>query len=273
MSLGLAFLLGLIQGLTEFLPISSSGHLIVLPYLLGLDDFPHPLLFDVLLHGATLLAVALYFRRELKGLLKSLRRAPLNPEEDALEGQGRKILLLIPITLLPLPLVALGLGDWLEGMSQSPQWVGVFLGATGGLCWSVDAWAPRASKSWRAMGPWDALWVGLAQAMAALQGISRSGATIAAGLWRGLERDVAARFSFLISLPAIAGAILWEARHLESLSSLPWSACLLGMGTAFLSGYAALTLLFRVLRQGRFRLFAYYCWALGCLTLLRGWLG
>ncbi len=253
-----AILLGLLQGITEFLPVSSSGHLVLAQHLLGLDE--PEMLFDVALHIGTLVAVAAVFWRDLWSMLRGLWA------RDQEGRQGRRLLLLVVVGTVPAAVIGLLFKDLFESLFSSVPAVGVALLITGGLL-MVTRLAGPASRGLMATGPGRALWVGVFQAMAITPGISRSGSTIAAALLAGMDRDLAARFSFVLSVPAILGALLLQLMHLNQAAPVGLSPLLTGAAVAAVSGFVALKLLIRLVRGGRLHLFAWYCWALGLAAL------
>ncbi|HCF94148.1 MAG: undecaprenyl-diphosphate phosphatase [Verrucomicrobiota bacterium] len=248
------FLLAAVQGVTEFLPVSSSGHLALLNLLLGVEEGSVAVV--VLLHAATLVAVVLYFFKDLWSLLFE-RRA------------------LIPVLILAtIPVVVIGLAfhDLIEAAFGSAVLVGVNLLVTGLLLWigqslNTGKRSDLAEISWK-----DGLGVGLAQSLSILPGISRSGSTIAAGMALGLDRALAARFSFLVSVPALAGAALYEGLKLWKEGSAAAGALNLklagfGFGAAFLTGLLSIHLLLKLIQSFGVRAFAVYCWCAGILTI------
>lgn len=259
MTLFEALLLGILQGLTEFLPVSSSGHLVLAEALLRV---PTPGVFvEVALHVATLLAVVLVYRRRLATLVADAARR----DPEALRYVG-----LLALATLPAGLVGLTLRGPIERVFHSPALVGTTLLLTGTLLWTTR-WAPcrpgRERPTWSA-----ALLIGAAQAVAILPGISRSGATIAAALWAGLRPDRAAEFSFLLAIPAIAGAALLETPDLAAaLQDIGTTTLAAGFAAALLTGTASILLLVWMLRRSAFPAFAYYLWAVGALALLHFW--
>jgi len=249
-----AVFLGLFQGLTEFLPVSSSGHLVLAEYVVGLKD--NPMFFNVMLHVATLVAVVAFYWR------------------DVLALSGRKVVgahtspaTIIPLIIGSIPTACIGLAMHKYGgrFMHSVGVVGACLIATGMMLWSSRQVATQYGD--KAVTPRQAFLIGIVQGIAVLPGISRSGSTIVAGMWLGLERQTAARFSFLLSLPAIGGAALLEwdgdAFALDR-SALPF---VIGMLVALVSGFFALSWLVQLLRHGGFWRFALYCWAMGALAL------
>ncbi|MCZ6596971.1 MAG: undecaprenyl-diphosphate phosphatase [Planctomycetota bacterium] len=245
-------LLALIQGLTEFLPISSSGHLVLTREAIGLDR--PALVLDVALHLGTLLAVLVVYRRDIAGLVADLRA-----------GRPREILLLV-LGTLPAAAVGLGLRDLVAETFHDGRIAALGLLGTGALLVVGEAARRRrAAKGGREVGWGIALGMGLAQAVAILPGISRSGATIAVGMLCGLEPARAARFSFLLSIPAILGAALVELPGAGGeglggggVASLVWAALFAGF-----VGWGALRMLLAFLGRGAFGWFAVYCVALG----------
>jgi len=252
-------LLGLLQGLTEFLPVSSSGHLVLAQSLV--PGFRQPgVFFDVLLHVATLGAVVAYFWRDVAGMAVSLL-----PGGDA--GRRRLVGWILAATV-PTGAIGLALKDPLEALFHAPRAAAAMLLVTGTVLW-VSEVLDRGRDPGDRIGVWRALAVGTVQGMAIVPGISRSGSTIAAGTLLGIRIEDAARFSFLISIPAIVGAAVLELRHAAT-PGLAWGPYAAGAAAAFLSGLAAIHWLLGVIRRGRFRWFAVYCWILGAGYLLLG---
>jgi len=254
-----AALLGLLQGLTEFLPVSSSGHLAITQHYL--PGFSQPgLLFDILLHLATMGAVIIYFRRDILLLTTSLW-------SRGTEAQTyRRLLLLIVIASIPTGIIGLSFKDFFEGLFDQPAVVASMLLVTGTLLWLAERLAkgarPLAELNWK-----DALVAGTVQGLAIIPGISRSGSTIAALLLRQVDGQCAARFSFLMALPAIFGATLLSLGDLDGLQASQLPPYAVGMAVAFVSGLAAIHFLLALLRQKRLIFFALYCWGVGALFL------
>ncbi len=245
--------LGVVQGLSEFLPISSSAHLIIVPRLLGWAD--PGLTFDVALHVGTLLAVLGYFRHEWLRLLQQAHR-PTTTE-------GRLFWLLVLATL-PGGLVGLALDKPAEDQLRSLLLIAFTSASMGILLWLADHYAPQR-KTLDQVGRWDALLVGLAQAVAIIPGVSRSGITIATARTRGMTRETAARFSFLLSTPIIAGAAIYKLRdlHLQDLQG-PFFA---GVLAAAVVGALTISLLLRYLRRSGLGIFALYRLALAAVII------
>jgi undecaprenyl-diphosphatase len=256
-SLQAAFL-GVVQGLTEFLPVSSSGHLVLAQNLLGLKE--PELLFDVAVHVGTLLAVLVVFRADIYAMLRGLWA------RDSEARQGRRLLLLVVAGSVPTALIGLIFKDTFEALFASTLAVGLALLVTG-LLLTATRFAPRAMRGLEQTGWGRAVIIGLAQGLAITPGISRSGATISAGLLLGLERELTARFSFVLSIPAILGALALQIKDLGPAAGTPATPLLVGAVVAAITGYAALKVLIKLVKGGRLHWFAYYCWALGLTAL------
>ena len=266
-----AIILGLVQGVAEFLPISSSGHLAILQNFLHLGSADEHLLFDVLLHLGTLAAVILAFWRDVSGLvreglcmvhLKKLRRGQ---KPDRLK---RRTIWFIILGTLPL-FAVIFIKDAVESLYSNTFFIGFALLLTGGLLFAADRMG-HGNKNEKNATLGDILLDGLAQALAVTPGLSRSGTTISVGMLRGFDRSFAVRFSFLLSIPAVLGAnILTLVDAVQAginASLLPMY--LAGVAAAFVSGYMALYLLRMMVQRGRFGGFAYYCWGAGLVTLI-----
>ncbi|MDJ0868596.1 MAG: undecaprenyl-diphosphate phosphatase [Myxococcota bacterium] len=249
-----ALILGLVQGLTEFLPVSSSGHLVLGEALLGAHSTG--IGFEVVLHGATLLAVLIFYRRRIAELVAGVLRL----ERASLEYGGK-------LALATLPAVGVGLfaKDWVEAQFDRPVVAGVCLLVTGVLLWTTRHTLPRADRpepGWAA-----AWWIGCAQAVAILPGISRSGATVVAALALRVAPLKAAEFSFLMSVAAIGGALVLLLPDLAAEGAAGAGPLLAGAAMALVSGVAALALFVRLLRARSFHQFAFYVWVVGALAI------
>lgn len=258
MSLLQAIILGLVQGLTEFLPVSSSGHLVAVPYLLGWE-LPSTS-FDVVLHLGSLVAVVAYFWRDIKEITASFFR---HSENDAV---GRRLGLFIIIGTLPAVVAGTLLEKKFEELFGEPAYVGLFLIFTGLVLFAGEAVA-RKTRRLADMKARDSLLIGVAQAVAIAPGISRSGSTISMGMFLGLTRQTAARFSFLLSIPVIAGAAIFKLRHGMGDAPEGQMVLFLGFVAAALSGFAAIKFLLGFVKHHNLRIFAFYCWAMGLLLL------
>ena len=263
-------ILGFVQGVAEFLPISSSGHLTLLQYFFGMEEPDN--LFNILLHFATLLAVcAVYFQDIAEMVLEFFRGVRDLVRPGGYRGNPpatRRLVLLIIVGTLPL-FAVLPIKDAVQGLSNSMVFVGCALLVTGVLLFVSDR-VKKGHKTERSATWLDALIVGVCQAIATVPGISRSGMTITAGCFVGYERTFAVRFSFILSIPAILGAnILSIFDAMETgVNPAELPVYLVGVVTAAVVGYLCIRLLKMIANKGRFGFFAYYCWAAGALTLL-----
>ena len=267
-----SFLLGLVQGIAEFLPISSSGHLAIAQNLLGMSDAGTvPEFFDVLLHLGTLVAVFVAYWADIKDMVLEFFRgagdlihhSTPNPVPPA-----RRLILLIILGTLPL-FVVLPVKDAVQGLSNRMAFIGVALIVTGVLLFVSDR-VKKGRKNERTATWLDVLIVGIGQAIATMPGISRSGMTITTGCFVGFERKFAVRFSFLLSIPAVLGANILSLADAAK-AGINWAEVpvyLVGVVTAAVVGYLCIRLLRFIADRGKFGAFAYYCWAVGVLTLV-----
>lgn len=262
-----ALTLGIVQGLTEFLPVSSSGHLVVAQALLG---FREPVLFfDVMVHLATLGSLAVVFKADLAWLWRSIRPAPLGRTSNlnpAKRVEGRRFVFLLFVGMVPTVVIGLLFLRPLERLFAEPARVGAMLMVTGLLLWATRRLQPGRRKM-EAMGWSDALLIGAVQGCALVPGISRTGVTIAVALFLGLERELAARYSLLLGIPAIGGAVMLGAFK-GGLSPTGLGPILIAMILAFAMGYVALRIVLRTVAAGRLSAFAPYCWLVGLLILI-----
>jgi len=256
--------LGAVQGITEFLPVSSSGHLIVLRNLIGLKEIP--LLFDILLHFSTLLVVIIVFRSRIAQLLIALYRL-LRSGAAAEERENLKLVFLILSATAATAVVGfliLPLEDFLVG---SPRFVSIFFIITGALLFLSRYF--KGKQGYLQMSVVKGAFIGLAQGLGVLAGISRSGITISAALLCGLERKRAGEFSFLISIPAILGALILQIKDAGDLFAVVNPPVLLaGLVSSFIVGFFSLLLLLRLINRGKIYLFSYYLIPVGILTFL-----
>jgi undecaprenyl-diphosphatase len=265
-----ALYLGILQGFTEFLPISSSAHLVLAQHFLGLRE--PQLFFDVAVHVGTLMAVFVLFRSDValmvKGCLESLHRSkPQQHKPDSSTTNiGFKLTLVILLGSVPTFLIGFFLRDVFNRFFASPLTVGIGLWVTGlFLIWS--RWANPHRKHLESPSWLDALMIGLTQGAAITPGVSRSGATITVGLLLGLKPELAFRFSFLLSIPAILGALAFEIFHADG-NHPEWDVVAVGFFSAFVVGWAALRLLQSLVSRGKFFYFSPYCFVLGVVALL-----
>lgn len=268
-----AVVLGLVQGLTEFLPVSSSAHQIVVPALLGWDDpFIDSLAFGVMLHVATLLALLLYFQADWRRLipagLAALRDRSFRGDPD------RRLAWLLVVATIPAVLAGVLLNDAIETVFREPRLVAVTLVIGALILWLADRLGSHARAMEGVTFP-VAAGIGMAQAAALVPGISRSGISISAGLAAGLDRTTAARFAFLLAAPITAGAGLWELRKMvagEAGIDVPLVPLAAGMTAALLAGLAAIAVMLRYLRSHGTGVFVAYRIALAALIVV-AWLG
>lgn len=270
MSLTQALFLGFIQGLTEFLPISSSGHLAIFQNFFGLKQ-PN-LFFDVAVHCGTLLAILIVLRQEVFSLVKgslcfliyTLRGQKGNIGDH--DKVMAKLAGLIAVGLIPTALLGFFLRDVVEYLFNSTVAVGIMLLITGTILWITKA-AGEGHKDTSNVSILDAIIIGFVQGLSVFPGISRSGSTIAFGLFRKLKKSIAIRFSFLLSIPAILGAMAleWENPLLQEGELLN---VILGTLTAALVGYICLKILIRIVQKGHLYFFSPYCLVLGSVTII-----
>ncbi len=271
-----AIILGIIQGLTEFLPVSSSGHLVLFQKLFGLKEAE--LFFDVCVHLGTLLAVMVVFRQEIKNIILALMRfiSSTGPKKNILQkiesDPDLKMALLIVVGSIPTAVLGFLFRGIADRLFASAFLAGLMLMVTGLLLW-LTRWAatrveqPGADR----LTSKNAFIIGVVQGVAIIPGISRSGSTISIGLLLGISREMAARYSFLLSIPAIIGAGLLSFKEGLSQTDQAIQISLLGAVAAALVGYGALKSLLHVVKKGRLHLFAPYCWMVGILAIVFSW--
>jgi undecaprenyl-diphosphatase len=268
-----AILLGIIQGLTEFLPVSSSGHLVLFQQLFGLNEAE--LFFDVCVHLGTLLAVIVVFRQEITNIISAMTRlfSSRGSKKTVLQkiesDPDLKLALLIVIGSIPTAVMGFLFRGIADRLFASAFITGLMLIVTGLLLWITRWAAPRGQKPGAdRLTPQKALIIGVVQGLAIVPGISRSGSTISIGLLLGIRREAAARYSFLLSIPAIIGAGLLSLKEgLSQADPAVWIS-LLGAVTAAFVGYGALKCLLHVVKKGRLHMFAPYCWLAGILAIV-----
>jgi undecaprenyl-diphosphatase len=267
MTIGIVIFLAVLQGLTEFLPVSSSGHLRLFHALFGQTE--SSTVFDLMLHVGTLVPIVIIYRDLLIKMLIGLSKVAKCPNSFGHEPYARVALLLV-LGSVPTAAIGLGLGHFMEGLTMDLGWLGVAFGVNGCvllLMGRAEASSePEQGRGLEELRVRDAILVGTIQGFAIFRGISRSGSTITAGLLCGLRREAAAAFSFLLSIPAILGGLILELK-LDALDGSQWSVHVLGGVVAGLTGAAALVGLLRLLRYGRLHHFAWYCFALAALTV------
>jgi undecaprenyl-diphosphatase len=262
-----ALVMGIAQGLTEFLPISSSGHLILIPYLFGWSDsFIESLAFSVVLHGGTLLALLAYFREDwlrlVPAFFASLRDRSIGDDPE------RRLIWLLVLSTLPAAVIAVFLNDIVEQNVREPGLVALMLVIAGAVLWLADRWGARSHPISRLTAR-GALGIGFAQALALVPGVSRSGISISAGLFAGLDRAAAARYSFLMATPITAMAVAYEALKLirGEVSGAEPAVLVVGVVASFVSGVLAISVLLRYVRTRSFNIFVLYRLGLAAVVL------
>ncbi len=271
-----AVILGALQGLAEFLPVSSSGHLVLFQQWLA-DSFfaaENGVLFDLVLHVGTLLPVLWFYRAELKGVIVSPTAGPSRAEAGGwlawLRAEpSRWLATCVVVASVPTGLIGVLGKDQFHHMFESVTTTCIALLVTGVLLFATRFVRSPTSDEAPRMAIWMALALGVIQGLAITPGISRSGSTIALALFLGLDREQAARFSFLASVPAIIGAVIFEASGEGWPSDIDWTAVGVGFVTSLLVGYGALVLLVALVKKGQLHRFAYYVWPLAIVA----WIG
>lgn len=251
-----AIFLSIIQGLTEFLPVSSSGHLVIFQKLLRLEE--PPVLFDILVHVGTLGAIVFYFKEQLlvifKGIIKKNRF-------------DIKILLMILIGTIPAGIIGFFLQGYIKDIFDSLKLVGLSLLLTAGLLFSTK-FTKNLNKDFKDLNWKETLFIGIFQAIAILPGVSRSGSTIVAGLWQNLKRETAFAFSFYLAIPAILGALILQIPEISNSSDYYLKQGIFGMIIAGTVGYFSLIILEKFLKSAKLFWFGLYCLAAGILVLI-----
>jgi len=250
-------ILGIIQGLTEWLPISSTGHLKLTEQFL---DLKVPILFDVILHIGTLIVILFFFRKDIKHILSAFARFDFKTEDG-------KLIPLIIVGTIPTALIGLIFGKQIESTFQTTLPIATAFIICGLILYSTKARKEKADN----ISYLAAIIIGVAQGIAIIPGISRSGATIAAALLLGIKREKAFKFSFLLSIPAIIGALgLTLYTQFEELIAvgLGWTEIFAGVTVTMLVGYFALKILWKILLKEKFHFFAFYCWLLGVILII-----
>jgi len=255
MSILEAIILGIIQGLTEFLPISSSGHLVLFQKLFGLKE--GNLTFDTMVHFGTLAAVVVIFWQDIVHMI----RRPFD-----------RLTLLVVVGTIPTAIIGLALKDWFEALFASGSTLGVEFIATGIIIWIAESMG-RGRKRLNEISYGDALLIGTLQGAAILPAISRSGLTIAGALFRGIERETAARYSFLLSVPAILGAAILQIKDITAADNTPLITLIVGTVVSGVAGYLAVKMMLALLQRGTMKVFSWYVWVLGAGIIIAQLLG
>jgi len=246
--------LGFVQGLTEFIPVSSSAHLVVMQNILGIKE--PQIFFDIVLHLGTLCAVFLYFYKDIWNIGKSLLDV---------SSEGFKMAVLLIVATIPTGIGGFLFKDYFERLFSLPLYTSLFLIVTGVVLF-ITKFKLNNNKTIKSFSYMDAILIGFAQTVAIAPGISRSGMTISCGVFRGLDRKLCAKFSLLLSIPAIIGAALSEIMDIKISEAGNLGNIFIGFLTAFLVGYLAIILLIKVIEKSKFYMFAYYCWTVGFIA-------
>lgn len=264
-----AIILGVVQGITEFIPVSSSAHLVFVPKLLQIDK--PPLVFDVMLHFGTLLALILIYQRDILkliiafcGILKDIFFK--RQFEGIKEDNYKRLTFLIILTSIPTGLMGIFFKDYVEILFNNILSTGFFLLGTG----FILAFGQRklgGKKEILNITAIDALFIGLAQGIAIAPGISRSGITIVAGLSRGLNKDLSPNYAFLVAIPVILAATILEGKDILMEESMSINLILIGVFFAFISGYVAIKVLLKIVKRGNLNIFAWYSWIVGLIII------
>ncbi len=262
--------MGAVQGLSEFLPISSSGHLALLPHILGVET---GLAFDTVLHIGTLLAIFSFFWKDIMNLIKGFLLSLIDLTEGfdtfkkgLTEVPEKRFSWLIIIGTIPTGILGILLKDAIENTFRGTAFIGFFLIVTGLILYYSERHS-SGNITVSNMSFTQSVIIGICQGLAVLPGISRSGATIASGLCLGLEREYAARYSFLLSIPAVLGAGLIQIKDITTIDA-PLTVLLAGFVSSIIFGYLAIKLLMKMIKGWSLDIFAYYCWIVGALTLI-----
>lgn len=255
-------ILGFLQGLTEFLPLSSSGHLALYQKLSGIAEIQ--MLFDVMVHLGTLLAVLVVFRSEIIILISDIWRTLIG--QTPRDQTSLRLALLLTVGTIPAVVFGFVWKDNVEALFVVPFYIGFAFLFSGSLLW-ISQFPLRPPRNIAGTTWTDALVIGLGQAVALIPGISRSGTTISIALLMGLDRRLAARYSFLLAIPAILGAVVVQVGGADDIPAEHWAEIATGTFVAAASGYFALKLLLRIVVTGKLSNFSYYCWGMGLLTL------
>ena len=270
-----AIVLGVLQGITEFLPVSSSGHLVLMQHFLGIKE--SQVFFDVMLHFGTLGAVIIVYYELIRSLMRTgfatLFQADFyrHPRLTISNSTDLRLIWFLLLGSIPTGLIALLFKDSLEAIFGKPMVVAGMLIITG-LILQLSSLGQRRRQTETPLRVWHTPLVGIVQGLAIIPGISRSGSTISISLLLGLSPQVAAQYSFLLSIPAILGAVILKLKDVGEITIAP-AVIIAGTLTSFVVGYIALRFLLALLNRGKFSIFSYYCFALGIVAAVSIWLG
>ena len=270
-----AIMLGVLQGITEFLPVSSSGHLVLMQHFLGIKE--SQVFFDVMLHFGTLGAVIIVYYQLIGSLVRTgfftLFQTDFyrHPRLTISNSPDLRLIWFLLLGSIPTGLIALLFKDSIEAIFGKPMVVAGMLIITG-LILQLSRLGQRRRQTETPLRAWHTPLVGIVQGLAIIPGISRSGSTISISLLLGLSPQVAAQYSFLLSIPAILGAVILKLKDVEKITIAP-TVIVAGILTSFIVGYIALRFLLALLNRGKFSIFSYYCFALGIVAAMSIWLG
>lgn len=252
-------IMGIIQGITEFIPVSSSGHLVIAQNLFGLQK--PQIFFDIILHLGTLMAVIIYFRNDILEIIRSL----IKPKTE-----GFKLFLLIITGTIPIFVLGYLMKGYFKLLFTTPIYSSIFLIITGTILFLTKfiKTAPDHEKDIQKFSFKDAVIIGISQALAIAPGLSRSGVTISAGIFRKINRKLCTKYSLLLSIPAILGAVFSEITEVQAISFEQLIMLLIGFISSFISGYLAIIVLVKCLEKAKFYVFSYYCWLIGIFSLI-----
>jgi len=263
MTLFQAMVLGAVQGLCEFLPISSSAHLVLVPWFFRWQD--PGLAFDVALHWGTLMAVLLYFQRDVRLLIQGFWGSLFRSTRDLQNNLHQRMVWFLVIASVPGAVIGKLFEEQAESIFRNPMLIAITVGGFALILWVADQFG-RKSKRLDGARWWEALLIGCSQALAIIPGVSRSGSTIAAGLGLGFQRGDAARFSFLMSIPIIFGAGLVNIRHLSG--DVGWAELAVGFLTSAIFGFLSIRYLLRYIAKHDFKIFVWYRLTLAVLIII-----
>jgi undecaprenyl-diphosphatase len=267
MTITQAIILGVVQGATEFLPVSSSGHLVIIPYFLG---FPNaPVIFDAMVHVATLFAVLIFFRKEFTDIIRSFMPDSSAKKSDETEF-NRKLGIMLAVGTIPAAVIGFLFEEFFTEFFSEPYYVGFFLLVTGTFLILIERISEKLNDI-DSLNINKSLIIGCAQAVAILPGVSRSGSTIAAGMLVGLTRESATRFSFLLSAPIVAGAGAFSIKKAffdETWAEMNVMTILVGSFFAFVVAYLSIKFLINFVKKHPLNVFAYYCYAVGAVVIV-----
>jgi len=260
-----AILLGLVQGLTEFLPVSSSGHLVLFQHFFQKSSTGNDISLEIFLHFGTLLAVIVFFRNDIMDLIASLFHWNKTLDYQK-HSRNRMIIVYLVISTFCTGIIYVLFGKRIETVFAKPLFVAIMLSITGVIVFLSDL-VKKTEIPLSGMGMMRSIIIGLGQGIAMLPGISRSGTTIATALYCGVKRADAARFSFLLSIPAILAANMSEVKVISGLQGNMLISYILGALAAFVSGYLVIGVLLRLIRACKLKYFAFYCWFISVLSI------